>query len=213
MPIKVAIVDDHPLAINGIKAMLAGYAQVTVTETYNSGASLLEGLASGQPDVLLLDIMLPDRSGKELAPLIAKTYPDVKMIALTSLDAPAVIKTMLDRGCLGYLLKDTDEQTLIDAIEHVSKGQEFIEPSLKELLVQNVLKSRKYNIGPVPELTSREKEIIKLIVAEYTTQEIADKLFISFRTVESHRYTLIQKLEVKNMAGLVRMAITMGLVD
>jgi len=214
MPIKVAIVDNHPLAINGLKTMLALYPQaVQITATYHSGSALLEGLSRSQPEVLLLDILLPDKSGKDLAPVIAKDYPDVRMIALTSLDSPAVVKSMMQRGCRGYLLKDTDEKTLIDAIEQVYKGEEFIEPTLKESLLQHLIKYRAQHTDILPELTQREREVLRLIVSEHTTQEIADKLFISFRTVENHRYSLLQKLDVKNTAGLVRMAITLGLVE
>src|SRR5690606_34837590 len=113
MSINIAIADDHPLAINGIKTMLLPFDHIKTEDTYHSGKALLEGLATRQPEVLLLDILLPDISGKELAPLICNSYPAIKIIALTSLDAPAVVRSMLKRGCLGYLLKDTDERTLV----------------------------------------------------------------------------------------------------
>jgi len=211
--IKLAITDDHPLAINGIKSMLSSSQHILVTATYANGNSLLEGLKSYPPDVLLLDIMLPDKSGKELAKIIVHDYPHIGIIALTSLDAPSIVKVMMQRGCKGYLLKDTDEQTLVEAIETVAKGNEFIEPSLKEHLLQQMMGNKKQVNGVIHELTTREKEILRLIVAEFTTQEIADKLFISFRTVENHRYSLLQKLEVKNTAGLVRVALTTGLLE
>jgi DNA-binding NarL/FixJ family response regulator len=211
--IRLAIVDDHPLAISGIKTMLSACEGVEVTASYSSGNSLMEGLKLAQPDVLLLDILLPDISGKELAPLISKQFPNIKIIALTSLDAPATIKVMMQRGCLGYLLKDADEHTLMEAIGHVYRGEEYIEASLKKLLLQHAIGAKKQSRDQHPELTQREKEVLKLIISEHTTQEIADKLFISFRTVENHRYSLLQKLEVKNTAGLVRTALTMGLVD
>jgi len=95
----------------------------------------------------------------------------------------------------------------------VYRGNEFIEPSLKETLLQHLIKYRAQSTDILPELTQREREVLRLIVSEHTTQEIADKLCISFRTVENHRYSLLQKLDVKNTAGLVRMAITLGLVD
>jgi two-component system secretion response regulator SsrB len=193
--------------------MLSTYVQITVTATYLTGKALMEGLKEQQPDVLLLDVMIPDRSGKELAPLITEAYPQVRMIALTSLDSPAVVKSMMQRGCLGYLLKDTDEHTLVTAIEHVYRGLEFIEPSLKEYMIQNMLRYRKTGQQVMPELTTREKEVLRLIVAEHTTQEIADKLFISYRTAENHRYSILQKLDVKNTAGLVKLAMQMGLLD
>jgi len=213
MQIRVAIADDHPLALSGIRSMLSAYEQIIVTATYLTGKALMEGLREAQPDVLLLDVMITDRSGKELAPLIVVAYPQVRMIALTSLDSPAVVKTMMQRGCLGYLLKDTDEATLVAAIEHVYRGLEFIEPSLKEYMIQNMLRYRKTGQQVMPELTAREKEVLRLIVAEHTTQEIADKLFISFRTAENHRYSILQKLDVKNTAGLVKLAMQMGLLD
>jgi len=213
MQIRVAIADDHPLALSGIRSMLSTYGQISVTATYLTGKALMEGLKDDQPDVLLLDVMIPDISGKELAPLITEAYPQVRMIALTSLDSPAVVKSMMQRGCLGYLLKDTDEATLVTAIDHVYRGLEFIEPSLKEYMIQNMLRYRKTSQQVMPELTTREKEVLRLIVAEHTTQEIADKLFISFRTAENHRYSILQKLDVKNTAGLVKLAMQMGLLD
>ena len=213
MPIRVAIVDDHPLALSGLKSMLSAYKQITVAATYGSGNTLLEGLKKVQPDVLLLDVLLPDVSGKELAPIIIEKYPQMRMIALTSLDSPAVVKSMMQRGCLGYLLKDTTEETLVTAIEQVYRGLEFIEPSLKEYMFQNMLRYRKAGQQVMPELTAREKEVLRLIATELTTQEIADKLFISFRTAENHRYSILQKLDVKNTAGLIKLAMQMGLLD
>lgn len=213
MSIRVAIVDDHPLALSGIKSMLSTYPQIEVIAAYGSGNALMDGLKVEQPDVLLLDVLLPDRSGKELAPLITEAYPQIRMIALTSLDSIAVVKSMMQRGCLGYLLKDTGEETLVAAIEQVYRGLEFIEPSLKEYMFQNMLRYKKPGQPVMPELTSREKEVLRLIVAEYTTREIADKLFISFRTAENHRYSILQKLDVKNTAGLVKLAMQMGLLE
>ncbi|HVX00991.1 MAG TPA: response regulator transcription factor [Candidatus Babeliaceae bacterium] len=212
MAIKVAIIDNHPLAIKGVQSMLSSSGNISVIATYNSGEALLKGLQKEQPDVLLLDIMLPDISGKDLAPEINKKYPAIRILVLTSLDAPSHIKSMMRRGCAGYLLKDTEQKTLIDAIEQVYMGAEFIEPALKEQMLQNVINFKKNTANNTPELTPREKEILQLIVQELTSQEIADKLFISLHTVESHRFSLFQKLDVKNMIGLVKVAIQMGIV-
>lgn len=212
MSIQTAIVDDHPLALNGLKSMLSGYPQIHVSAVYSSGKALLEGLKEVQPDVLLLDVLLPDISGKELAPMITKLYPGIRMIALTSLDGPAVVRSMMQRGCLGYLLKDTTEETLVTAIEQVYRGLEFIEPTLKEFIFQNMMRYRRQGQQVMPDLTTREKEVLRLIAAELTTQEIADKLFISFRTAENHRYSIMQKLDVKNTAGLIKVAMQMALL-
>lgn len=213
MNIRVAITDDHPLAIVGLENMLQSFAHITITGRYSSGAELMEGLQIEYPDVLLLDIMLPDTTGKELTETIRKIYPDIRILALTSLDAPSHVNGMLRRGCLGYLLKNTDPATLIAAIEHVYKGEQFIDPVIKEQMVKNVLKEKKQHaLEQMPVLSQREKEVLQLIVQEYTSQEIADKLFISLSTVESHRFSIFQKLDVKNMVGLVKVAIQMDLL-
>jgi DNA-binding NarL/FixJ family response regulator len=212
-PIKVAIVDDHPLAVSGIRMMLGEQKELSVTETYHSGKALLTGLQQEQPDILLLDVLLPDFSGHELAAIISKQYPDIRMVALTSLDAPAMVKSMLYHGCIGYLLKGTDQQTLITAIHHAYRREEFIEPALKEQLLQNMFKPQKTGVNIPYELTKREQEILQLIVKGETTQEIAQQLSISPRTAETHRLTLLKKMYAKNTAELVGIAMRLGLVE
>lgn len=213
MLIRTAIVDNHPMTIHGVQTMLAPYRHIQLTTTYTSGKALLAGLELAQPDVLLLDIMLPDTSGKELAETINANWPDIRILALTSLDAPSHVKGMIRRGCTGYLLKDTDAPTLVHAIEQVYEGKEFIEPSIKEQILQNVLRLKKNSVDNIPKLTQREKEVLTLIVQEYTSPEIAEKLFISLRTVEAHRCSLLQKLDAKNLVALVKIAMQMGLAD
>lgn len=208
--IKIAIADDHPIAVNGIQMMLSGQPDMEITATYATGKALLDGLKRDQPDVLLLDILFPDYSGNELAAIISKQSPGIRMVVLTSLDAPAMVKSMLHHGCLAYLLKGTDQPTLIRAIQSVCRGVEFIEPSLKEHLMLSILKPQKN--GSIPyTLTKREDEVLQLIVKGDTTQEIADKLSISARTAETHRLALLKKLYAKNSAELVGIALRLGL--
>ncbi len=214
MQIKVVITDDHPLTMSGVEHILQPYPHIVITGQYTSGAALMEGLRLQQPDVLLLDIMLPDQSGKDLAEQISRTYPQIRILALTSLDSPHHVKGMMRRGCLGYLLKNTDQHTLITAIEQVYKGVEYIDPALKDQLLRHMLKGQKAESPDlVPVLTQREKEVLQMIVEEYTSQEIADKLFLSLRTVEGHRLSLLQKLDAKNTVGLVKIALQMRLVE
>lgn len=214
MAIRITITDDHPLATQGILAMLKKRKDFKVIDIFHNAADLLSGLTRQQPDVLLLDVMLPDKNGRDLAPEVKATYPEIKIIALTSFDAPTIVAAMMRRGCNGFLLKDTDEANLIDAIEKVAAGEEFIEPKIQKRIMENMMnfKSDAADTAPPPLLTQREKEILKLIAAEHTTQEIADQLFISFRTVENHRYSLLQKFGVKNSIGLVKIAIQYGLL-
>lgn len=139
MPITVAITDDHPLAIEGLQNMLLSATDIIVKGTYGSALALLEGLKNNQPDILLLDILLPDQKGTELAAQLKNLYPGIRIIALTSLDAPIHVRAMIRQGCKGYVLKNTDKQSLIAAIKYVYNGGEYIEPSLKEKMLYNVL--------------------------------------------------------------------------
>ena len=213
MSIRVAITDDHPLAINGLRNMLSNADNIVVLDCYETGQELLNGIKLRQPDILLLDIQLPDYKGNELAEMISKVYPWVKIIAISSLDAPIHVKMMMRSGCSGYVLKNTRVKALLHAIEQVHSGIDYIEQALKEQMMQHLLKYKKLNTSKTPTLTQREKEILKLIVEENTNQEIAEKLFLSLRTVENHRFSLLQKLDVKNAIGLVKVAIQSGLVE
>jgi len=212
-PIKLDIIDDHPLVISGLRNMLDETPEILVCNTYEDGKSLLDGLNIEQPDVLLLDIQLTDYKGQDLAALISKKYPQIKIIAITSLDAPIFVRSMIKNGCKGYILKNTRLDSLVHAIKVVAEGDEYIEPSLKEQMMQHLIHNKKPTTTRKPILSSREKEILQLIVEENTNQEIADKLFISLRTVENHRFSLLQKLDVKNVIGLVKVALQLGLVD
>ncbi|HRO41520.1 MAG TPA: response regulator transcription factor [Flavipsychrobacter sp.] len=213
MAIKVAITDDHPLAISGLQNMLSGDKHIEVIATYENGTALLTGLEKMLPDVLLLDIELPDYKGYDLAQVINKEYPSVKMLAITSHDAPILVKRMMQHGCSGYVLKNTRVKELIFAIKSVYAGEEYIEPSLKEQMMQHTKFKIQTPTFKIPILTQREKAILKLIVQEHTNQEIANELFISLRTVENHRFSLLQKLDVKNSIGLVRVAIQLGMLE
>jgi DNA-binding NarL/FixJ family response regulator len=210
--INIAIADDHKVVINGLQNMLQAFPHIRVMGVYNDGKSLLQGLAKEQPDVLLLDIQMPDASGDELAAIISASHPQVRILVMTGFSTSYYIRNMLEKGASGYLLKNTDEYILVQAIEAVNKGEQFIDPSLRQQFIQDLMESRKLEHAR-PSLTRREKEILSLILEEYTSQEIADKLSLSLRTVENQRVSLLQKLQVKNTAGLVKMAIEMKLLE
>ncbi len=214
MPIQIAITDDHPLVVDGLLNAFKESPDIVVLNTYRSGAQLLEGLKSACPDVLLLDLQLPDTTGVVLAPQILALYPEIRILILSGVDDIQQVQAMIDMGCMGYLLKTTtDQQLLLQAISEVYRYTVFMDPQLKDELLRNILNSKKKDNNKVPDLTRREKEILQLIVSEYNNQEIADKLFLSLRTVENHRYNLLQKLNAKNTVSLVKMAINMNLVN
>ncbi|MES2774835.1 MAG: response regulator transcription factor [Bacteroidota bacterium] len=205
--IKVAITDDQAIVVNGLQKILSGYPHITLIGTYSNGDDLQVGLLEQLPDVLLLDIQMPGKTGIELAGIINKKYPSVKIIALTNIDILIQVKKMLQQGCMGYLLKDTSPDTLVLAIETVFSGQQFLYEDLQKQLINNIFDPKSQ-----PIITRREKEILELIVNQYTNQQIAEKLYLSLRTVENHRNNLLQKLNAKNTAGLVRIALTEGLI-
>lgn len=211
--ITVDITDDHKMVINGLKDMLASIPGMRVGYTYEEGASLLRGLQKSQPDMLLLDIQLPDVRGDELAKLIVRSYPLVKIIALTGFNMAEYARLMLEAGASGYLLKNTDEYKLRLAIETVHKGGKYIEPAIHDKLNEEKYSGAgKSELSVRPNLTRREKDILNMILKEMTSTEMAEALKLSLRTVENHRVSLMQKLDARNMAGIVKKAFQLGLV-
>ncbi len=202
--IKVSVTDDHIVVIDGLKNALSAYSDILITGAYSNATELLAGLKNEQPDVLLLDLQLPGKSGKEIVPHLLMQYPDLKILVLSGLEECSYITEMMHKGCKGYLFKSTaDQDTLLQAIRSVHAGQLFLNPAIKEQLLQEMLSAKQKASGLRPTLTRREKEILRLIAAGYHSQQIADMFFISLRTVETHRYNLMQKLNVKNTAGLI----------
>lgn len=205
--IHIAIADDHALILNGLQKIIAVDPELEVSGAYLDGTSLLNGLAEHQPDVLLLDIQMPGINGIELAGIINKQYPKVKIIALTNIEILPQVKKMMRQGCSGYLLKDVAPAALIDAIRSVYEGEEVIHERLRTALNKSLFSNNNANV-----ITRREVEILRLIADEHTNPEIAEKLCISLHTVENHRNRILQKLGVKNTAGLIRKAIEQGLI-
>jgi DNA-binding NarL/FixJ family response regulator len=210
--IRLAIIDDHAVVLDGLKTMLNAFENLEVVYTTQSGHQLLEHFQSGAPDVLLMDIQMPEINGIDLCKQITKQYPSVKVIAFTSFDDSNYVKQIFRSGAKGYLLKNSDKQTIVKAVETVMQDEEYMDDSIKKILLQESITGHRRSIFEVP-LTKREKEILKLIADGMSSQEIAETLFISLRTVETHRLNLNQKLDVKNTAGLVKEAIKRGLID
>ncbi len=134
--IRVAITDDHAIVIDGLRNVLKNYPNIMITGTYRNGAELLKGVQYEAPDVLLLDLQLPDKNGNELVPLLMKKYPDLNILILSGMEASPYIKEMMHKGCKGYLLKSTtDQETLMNAILTVHAGGKFLDATLKEMLL------------------------------------------------------------------------------
>lgn len=201
------------MVIGGLRDMFKGFPGLRLGHTYDNGRELLAGLALQQPDVLLLDIQLPDMHGEELAGIIRLAYPAIKMIALTGFNTAEHARLMLEKGVSGYVLKNTDEHKLLQAIQTVAQGGRYIDAPIQEKILDELYgKERAQGEGYKPILTRREKEILNLILEELTSQQMADRLQLSLRTVENHRVSLMQKLNAKNSAGIVKRAFQLGLV-
>jgi DNA-binding NarL/FixJ family response regulator len=221
-PIRVAIADDHKLIINGIRSMLADSDDIVVVGEAADGLDLLRQLEAGlDPNVILMDINMPYKNGIETTLVVTQKHPQIRVLALTMFDDEDYITSMLQNGATGYILKNTGRPELIDAIKRVSLGQPYFSKEVTSVVMSKYMAKKdnaaaganRNNAAPLVELTNREVEILKLIACEMTNQEIADKLFISPRTVHSHRRNLMQKIGVKNTAGLVRYAIHHSLIE
>jgi DNA-binding NarL/FixJ family response regulator len=210
--IKVAITDDHPIVREGLERILQLQPHIELINTYTCGRYLKEGLKEQQPDVLLLDLQLPDIGGEDLVPFIRKQYPDMKILMLTANDSIHTIKMLLSSGANGYLLKNTELDLLIQAIEAVYLGDVFLSPEVQQKLNSIFLKSQR-NTPLHNDLTAREKDVLRLIAQEKSSKEIGEALHIGYRTVENYRLVIMQKLGVKNMVGMVKKAILMGVLD
>jgi len=211
MNIKVAIADDHSLISEGLRQMLQYSSEIEIIGTYYNGEELLKGLRLIQPDVLLLDISMPGQPGDELAHIIGQQYPRVHIIALTNLDNIYYIKSMLQQGVLGYVLKNVRREQLVTAIKTVYMGQQYLDPVVRERIAEErVAITRQTAHGSI--LTRREKDVLKLIAENNTSKEIAEKLHLSKRTIDHHRESILSKMEVKNVSALVKKAIELGLI-
>lgn len=208
-PIGVAIADDHKLFRDGIRSILDGMNGVEVLVEASDGEELLRRMAFKLPDVVLLDLEMDGLNGQQAYEEINAKYPDVRVIILSMYAEERIIVHMLEQGVNAYLTKDTERRELQEAILQVyEKGYYFSDVSSRALLSGVKNKHKKVPmIGGQVQLTSRELEVLELIAKEHTNNEIADKLFISSKTVEGHRKNLISKFNVRNTAGLLVKAI------
>lgn len=207
---SILLVDDHAIILDGIKAMLQNEPDITILgEAYN-GVQALEKVKILDPDIIIMDISMPDLSGIEATKLISKDFPKVKIIILTQHDSKEYILEVLKAGAHGYLLKNSPKDELLHAIKKVAKNEKYIGDKASALLLDDMLKQKVQNSEQeLPEviLTKREIEIIELIANDNSNQEISELLNISLRTVETHRRNVMQKIDVNTVVALVHYAV------
>lgn len=203
---KVFIVDDHYMVIEGIRSLLLNEKNIEWSGYAMNAASCLAFLVNNQPDVILMDISLPDQSGIDLCKEVKEKYPLIFVIGLSTFNQQSFIQKMMANGASGYVLKNATQGELTEAIATVMKGKTYMSTEASQAL-------RKNTSADVPVLTRREKEVLELIAAGMTNNEIATKLFVSSATVDTHRKNLLAKFGVKNTAAVIKMAVQMQLID
>lgn len=212
MAITVLIADDHPMIIQGVKNSLQNTTAIDIIETVTNGEEVLNFLSRATADVILLDIDMPILNGLDCAKKVLKKHPNQKIIMFSMHQDFYVIKKAMEIGVHGYLLKTVDSSELIFALEKVNDGENYFNSDVtKALLAKNNKTTPLKNSLLVEELTKREKEIIRLISDGLSNAEISEKLFISPKTVDSHRTNIMRKLDIHNAVGLVRFAFQNGL--
>jgi len=215
--IRVALVEDHQLVRDGIRSLLTNLPNIEVVAEADCAKTMLNLIEQARPNVLLVDISLPEISGIELAKLITTNHPGIKVIILSMHTEQEFIFNSLRNGAKGYLHKSISREELIEAIEQVYNGSEYFSNEVLGIILKSYLRQIK-NPERVEEyedkkLTPREMEILRMVAQGYSNQLIADKLFISVRTVESHKNHIMQKLELTTTVDLVKYAIKNGIID
>ncbi|MDR6516439.1 response regulator transcription factor [Chryseobacterium camelliae] len=212
-PIKIALIDDEQLILEGVKMLLSTEQNISVGLTSNSGPDFIErltGLEAGEfPDIALVDVQMQPMNGFELVAILKEKYPDLKIIILSSHYKTSILGYMVKLGVSAFLPKNSDRKTFIEAITMVHRNGVFFTPGDHQMLLSymNSTTKKKSLFEMDDELSEREKDVVKLICQEFTNHEIADKLFISPRTVESHRQRIVDKIGAKNTVGIVIYAI------
>ena len=217
MPIKILIADDHPLIAEGIKNTFDNQENYQVVAVVNNGKEALNFIEQNLVDVVLLDINMPIMDGKECAKEIISKYKNIKIAMLSMHEESSIIKNLISIGVKGYMLKTIPSDELLLAIKNIYNGKEYFNSDVTKALISDD-DSSTFNQFPKKSplldlLTSREKEIIKYISQGLTNNQIGEKLFISHRTVDTHRTNIMRKIDVHNVASLIRFAFQNGLTS
>lgn len=198
---SIFIVDDHQMVIDGLKLIISTIAGFEVIGESTSAIRALDMLATANPDILLTDVSMPEMSGIEFTRLAKKKYPHVKVLALSMFSESQVVAEMIDAGVSGYILKNTGKQELIEALSKISIGENYFGPDITLQLMKSFKRNQEES-----RLTDREIEIIRMIEQDFGNKQIADMLFISERTVETHRKNILRKTNTQTVVGLLKYA-------
>ncbi len=211
-PITILLADDHDVVRKGMKMLLEDETDVKVIGEASDGLEAIEKIKTLMPNVVILDLTMPRMTGIEAAKIISEEYPEVKILIFSMHNNREYIVSSVENGANGYLLKDTGKEELMKAIKVVSDGRKYFPPEISEVIIDELLaktaNSQDNSGKPIfQKITPKEKQILGMIVQGFNSREIADKLFLSIRTVDNHRANMMKKTKAKNTADLVMMAI------
>jgi two-component system response regulator NreC len=209
--IRVLVVDDHAVVRTGLRRVLDAEADIeTVGEAPNAERAVFEALES-KPDVVLMDVVMPGKTGIEGLPALLQALPDTKVLMLSMQDDPQYVREAFEAGASGYVLKEAADTDVVEAVRAVAAGERYVHPALgARLVAADSEERRRAESDP---LSDREREVLRLLALGHTNQEIAELLFISVRTAETHRAHIMQKLGLSTRAELVRYALEHGLLE
>jgi len=209
--IRALIVDDHPVVRSGLRRALEAETDIDVVgEAGDAGHAIFE-VRARKPDVVLIDVVMPGRSGIEVIPDLLKEAPDAKVLVLSMQDDPHYVREAFEAGAAGYILKEAADTDVVTAVREVAAGGRYVHPTLGARMVAADAAERK-RLAEDP-LSEREREVLRLLALGHTNQEIASSLYVSVRTAETHRAHIMQKLRLQTRAELVRYALAHGLLD
>lgn len=209
--IKVLLVDDHAIMRDGIRAILSLHDDIDLVGEASEGQEAIEKTRELSPDVVIMDVAMPDMDGIEATRRIRKESPNVKIIMLTQYDNKEYVLSAIKAGAAGYVPKRALGSELVSAVRAANRGESFLYPSAAAALIDDYRRQAS-TADPYEQLTPREREILKLIAEGHTSREIADKLFISLKTVTGHRTKIMEKLGLRNRTELFKFAVRKGLL-
>ncbi len=210
---QIAVIDDHTLIADAVKGIIESKEGYQFYGGFGNSYDFEQYVAAGNhPHVLLLDINLQKEDGIGLCKKYTQRYSGMRIIMITGLTQPAIVKNAMRTGASGFMLKNITKEDMLQGIATVLNGDKYVHQEIQQLIIADALYQHKGS-DYIPKITRREKEVLQLIIKEMTTQEIAESLFISINTVETHRASLLQKTGSKNIAGLVKAAIEKGLAE
>lgn len=211
--IRVLLADDHSLMRDGIAALLNGVPGFEIVGEARDGLEAIHMISTHRPNMILMDIGMTPMNGLDATARISKEYPDVRVVILSMHSNEEYVLKALRAGAAGYLLKDTKKQELIDALNAIAEGKTFLSKQVSRHVIDDYVRSVESERTPLDQLTPRQRQILRLIAEGKTNKEIAQVLNVSIKTVDTHRTLMMQRLNIHDIAGLVRFAIRMGIVS